>query len=752
LDVIREREDCYELAGPLPSLAVPATLQDSLMARLDRHQSAKPVAQLASTLGREFTYELIKTVSQMDEESLQHQLGQLVQAELLHQRGFPPQATYRFKHALIQQTAYQSVLESQRQHYHGRIAVVLEKKFPGTAKTQPELLAHHFLRSGHPERAVRFLRAAGDKARALYANREAEQSYQEAVRILKLHGRTKLAAETLMKLALVQTAAFEADKAQAAYDEAFQLWKPLRRKRQSKSPGAAAVVLRYAVGEPIALDPGKTYDVDSAFLQAQLFEGLVTVDRDQNVLPAMASRWVASEGGTKYVFYLRENARWSNGAPVRAADFEYAWKRNLSPETDCPAAHLLDCVQNARAFRQGEMKDSDRVGVKALDGHILEVRLEGPTAYLPHLLAHPIAYPLPQGVIQTHQDDWTRPENIVTNGAYRLTARKWGERLALGASEHYNGSFPGNIHQVDCRVFTRHQRAFEAYSAGKLDILDMSAADSGVMPRAETDYNKELLFSPLLSTNYLVFPTDRPPLNDVRVRCALAHAVDRVALTRAVSCAEHCPATGGFVPTGMPAHSARIGLDYDPARGRRLLAEAGYPDGRGFPPVTLLHTHGLSGDGFIPLLRDAWKQNLGVMVDVLILDWDKFQAQLQSGHRHLMLACWVADYPDPDDFLRVVFHSTHGLNEPGWHSDRFNTLVAEASQVTDPLRRIELYREADRILVAEEVAVLPLSYGQIPILVKPWVKRFPLVPSYLRQLKEIVVDRGKSPPSLSQWY
>jgi len=274
-------------------------------------------------------------------------------------------------------------------------------------------------------------------------------------------------------------------------------------------------------------------------------------------------------------------------------------------------------------------------------------------------------------------------------------------------------------------------------------VVGMPTADAEIMAQAWAAHREELIFAPMLNTNYLIFRTDWPPFDDVRVRKAFIHAVDRKALIRRLSRGGHLLATGGFVPPEMPGHSPGIGLAHDPEAARRLLAEAGYPGGHGLPTIIWLHTHGLSDRSVIPLFQEAWRQNLDLTVEVTTLAWEPFLTQLDNDPPHLMLGGWIADYPDPDNFLRVVFHSAEGINEPHWHNDRFDALVDKAAQTTDQAHRMALYHEADQILVAEEAVIMPFSYGREPILVKPWVTHFSGQASYLRHLKNITVEEKK---------
>jgi oligopeptide transport system substrate-binding protein len=466
----------------------------------------------------------------------------------------------------------------------------------------------------------------------------------------------------------------------------------------------------------------------------------VTIDQDQNVLPATATHWEVADGGSKYIFTLRQGAGWSDGTPLTAAQFEYAWKRNLDPATKAPAAHLLYDIRNARAYSEGEINDPELIGVKALDDYTLEIRLEGPTAYLPYLLADPLTFPLPNWAIQAHGEAWATPGNMVTNGPYTLLEWQRGEQLVLERNPHYGGRFPGNAHRVECRIFTDHKPALEAYAADDIDVSDMASGEAGVMAQIRSVHGEELIFTPRLNTNYLIFGADLEPFDDVRVRKAFAHAVDQEALIRELMQEQYLAATGGVVPPGMPGHSPDIGLAYDPEAARHLLARAGYPGGEDFPCVAFLHTHGLGDESFIPFLQRAWSQNLGVDVEVTTLAWEPFLSRLEIQPPDLMLGGWIADYPDPDNFLRVVFHSREGLNESRWQDTRFDALVEEAARLTDKRRRLDLYQEADRILVAEQAVILPLSYGRGAILVKPWVSHYSKTSAYTDHLKELVVE------------
>jgi ABC-type oligopeptide transport system substrate-binding subunit/class 3 adenylate cyclase/ribosomal protein L40E len=724
-------------------IIIPDTLEGVLRARVDRLQDGpKRVLQLASVIGRTLVYRVLATVAR-DEEQLDAHLLTLQREELIRERARLPELEYVFKHELIREAAYNGLLRRERRVFHRKVAEALERLFPERIDEQVGLLAHHWERAGEPEKALHYLLIAGDGARGLYACQEAIDYYRRALALLKASGDRERAARTLMKLGLVYTAAFQPDRAQEAYSEAFKLWEPIRESRISAEPLVPAAVLRFAVEAPLTLDPGMVGDDCSAFLTSQLFEGLVRVDPEHNVLPALAARWEVHDGGTSYLFRLREGLSWSDGTLLTAADFEFAWKRNLTLASSSPLAHLLYVIKNARLFAEGDMNDPGRVGVAALDDLTLQVRLEGPTAYLAHLLAHAVAYPLPRWAVEGRRQPWTEPGNLVCNGAYQLEEWQPDDRLVLSKNPMYHGMFPGNAERVECPLFVDPRPMFEAYASDALDAISMINADPGTIAHARAEYGRELVFTPQPVILFLVFRCDDPPFDDARVRRAFVHAVNREALAREAWVGQYTPALGGFVPPGMAGHSTGIGLAYDPDRARRLLAEAGYPGGRGFPQITWLYSGGSADEPLVPFLQRSWRQSLGLHLQGQSLEWGAFMERRARDPAHLTLSGWLADYPDPDSLLRVLFHSAEGLNDARWHNARFDSLIEEAARVADQARRIELYQEADGILVRDEAAIMPLGYGQGRVLVKPWVT-MPRVPPVQMRLKNIVLKRAES--------
>jgi oligopeptide transport system substrate-binding protein len=274
------------------------------------------------------------------------------------------------------------------------------------------------------------------------------------------------------------------------------------------------------------------------------------------------------------------------------------------------------------------------------------------------------------------------------------------------------------VQQVDVSFLVEGQgyAALEMYEADRLDVFRLESIPLAEMDRVRQAHAGEWVLLPSLGTFFLVFDVTRAPFHDRRVRQAFAHALDRDLLVAVTLGGCYSPATGGIVPPGLPGHSAGIALRFDPERAQQLLAEAGYPGGEGFPAVHMLTWPRL--ERHTEHVQAQWRDNLGVEIPFGALEWAQYIEKVQNDPPQLCWMGWIADYPDPDSFLRVAL----GLHS-AWRNETYDGLVEQARRVTDQAKRMNLYREADRILV-EEVPIVPLSYERLPLLVKPWVRRF----------------------------
>ena len=714
---------------------LPARVEGVIEERIGRLSAElHDVLQVASVEGQDFTAQVVSRVGQIAERGLVRDLGQeLVKRHRLvrdtgeSRAGATVLDRYQFSHALFQQYLYDELSPAERRPLHQAVAEVLEELYAEGREQVVVQLARHYSEAGQAEKAITYLLQAGDRARALYAYEEAVDAYERALAFLLERRDHEHAARTLMKLGLTHHTAFDFPAARRCYEEGFALW-------QRAAAGEPAVVgpaprpLRIQWAEPDVLDPALVTDIWSAAVIDQLFSGLVQTTPEMEVVPDAAERWEVCDDGRRYVFRLRPDLHWSDDMPLTAGDFEFAWKRLLAPATASSCAVMLFDVSGARDFHAGITSGPDDVGVHAVDDRTLVVDLEQPATYLPYLLTFVSTYPVPRHVVNDHGSSWTDAATIVTNGPFRLESWERGHELVLRRDPGYHGRVRGNAARVALSLRPGGQAA--AYDEGTIDILtlhDLTSPDREWLRREHAD---DYMSIPALFTTFVAVDATRPPFNDRRVRRALAQAVDLATLADVIMGGDVFPAHGGLNPLGMPGHAPGIALAHDTVVARRLLAEAGYANGSGFPAVHA-NALGASVAPFAEYLTDSWKRVLGIEI---IWDTPTYRASLEAPvPSQISLMSWVADYPDPDNFLRLyVDRNLQGA------SPDLTRLVAQAAQATDQGRRTELYQEADTVLVGDAFCI-PLAYNRFQLLVKPWVRSLPTSASSFWFWKDIVL-------------
>jgi ABC-type oligopeptide transport system substrate-binding subunit/class 3 adenylate cyclase len=741
--VIIKGGDQWRLApSRLTEVRVPTTLTGVLQGRLDRLPvDERTILQQASVVGRLFWDRAIMRICEsaddgFGQDAVVEKLSALRGREMVFQHEistFVDAQEYLFKHALLREVTYESVLRKVRRIYHGMVAEWLLEQGGDRAEEYTSLIADHLELAGRGVEAADYLLHAGDRARALWAHQEAIRAYERALALLKEQGDQARAAKTLMKLGLTYNNAFEFGRARDAYEEGFALWQLAGEVEPGATLPSAPHALRVGFAVASVLDPTMARDSNSGLLIDQLFSGLAEETPEMDIVPNVAQSWEVSEGGRRYTFHLRGDLLWSDGTPLTAADFEYSWKRTLNPTTRSPNARLLFDVVGARGFHQGETDDPDSVCVRALDDTTLVVELVAPTGYFPHLLAFSATYPLPRHAVERHGVAWTQVENIVTNGPYRLETWKRDERATLVRDHAYHGRFGGNVQRVEVSPLSDASSRLELYEADGLDLFHLCDLPPAELDRARNRHAGDYVSVPELATEYLGFNAKRPPFDDPRVRRAFVLATDRERMSE-VALQGELPATGGFVPRGMPGHSAGIALPYDAEQAQQLLAQAGYPEGRGFPAVTLLHSQKRTVQG--DYLLAEWTANLGIEIERDCPDGGAFFERLAAERPELWLIAWTADYPDPDNFLRVGYPPP---GDTGWRNDAYYRLIDQARRVTDQNERTEMYQQADRILI-QEAALMPYAYGCCHLLVKPWVRRHPVSAPQFWFWKDVVIE------------
>jgi ABC-type oligopeptide transport system substrate-binding subunit/class 3 adenylate cyclase len=729
----------------LAEIRVPQTLTGVLQARLDHlPPEERTILQQASVVGRLFWDRAVahiyeSTGGAVDLGKLGENLSELREREMVYQREtstFADAQEYIFRHALLREVTYGSVLKRLRRSYHGLVADWLLEHGGQRVEEITSLIADHLALAGRTAEAADYLLQAGDRARSRYAPQEAIRAYDRAVALLRELGDDQGTARTLMKLGLTYEMAFDFRRAHEAYQEGFTLWQRAGAESRAEPPPAAPHALRLVWWEPTTLDPAMFRDIGTAAVIGHLFSGLVEETADMAIVPGLARSWAVSDGGRRYTFRLRGDVTWSDGVPVTAHDFAYAWRRMLDPAVDSPNAGLLYDVAGARAYHEGR-GSWEEVGVQAVDDRTLVMALEDPTGYVLHLVATPCLVPVPRHVVEGCGEAWTECGDLVSNGPFRLASRIPGERITLARNPRYHGRREGNVDRIKLilNVPEPSSAGLALYEGNALDVLRVDSLLPAERDHARQRHAGEYLAQPEPSTSYIIFNPGLSPFDDLRVRRAFALGTDREQLASMLVDSGLFFHTGGLVPPGVPGHSPGIALPYDPGQGQCLLAEAGYPGGAGFLPVAAVILRTAGALALAEALAGLWHDTLGIHVDWEILAPASFIDHLKRELPQMYAAGWVPDYPDPDTYLRVALSWLTSR----WHDEMYEELVERARRGADQAERMRLYGKIDRMLI-EKAIVLPLGIRRSHLLIKPWVSRYPLSPFGKPLWKDVVIE------------
>lgn len=465
--------------------------------------------------------------------------------------------------------------------------------------------------------------------------------------------------------------------------------------------------------EPPSLDWSLATDHVSFNVIANLMVGLTEFDKHLKPAPVIAKSWDILDGGKKIIFHLRDDVLWSDGQKVRAQDFEYSWKRLLNPKTASEYAYTLFDIVNAQAYHEGKVTDPDAVGVHAQDDVTLVVELRHPASYFLAITTFEVTFPQRQDIIEKFGSRWTEPGNIVTNGPFLLSDWQHEDHIELRANPKFFRGKPA-IERVTMYMINEKTTALAMYDQGQLDFLDNDSIP--ILEKSKVMHRRGFKHVPQLRGYYYGFITDRKPFNDPRVRKAFIMAVDRRVFPTILHGGEQ-PASS-WIPPGMLAYNPKIGLPFNPPEARRLLREAGYPDGNGFPPVTLAYNTEEDHKMVAEAVQGMWERNLGVVVSLDNQEWKVYLKKLQNDPPNIFRLGWGADYPDPDNFMKL-FTSTSGNNLTHWKNPRYDQLVDQAARELNPHKRTKIYDQAQTILCETDLPIMPLFWTAESTLLSP---------------------------------
>jgi oligopeptide transport system substrate-binding protein len=488
--------------------------------------------------------------------------------------------------------------------------------------------------------------------------------------------------------------------------------------------------------EPEALDPHIVVGVPEHHILITLFEGLVSMDpKDLSPIPGVAESWTVSDDLLVYTFKLRDTAKWSNGDPVTANDFLYAWKRILSPDLASEYSYMLFSMKNARAYLEGTVDDFNQVGAKALDDHTLEVTLENPTPYFLQLHIHYSWFPLHRKTIEAfgttteRNTKWTRPENMVSNGPFTLTRWEPNNVIETRKSDTYWNKDTVKLNGVNFYPIGNEQTEDRMFRAAELHITE-NVHVSRVA--AYKKNNPELIRTdPWIGSYFYRINIARKPFDDVRVRKALAMAIDRDSITTNILKGGETSGEN-LTPKNVNSYTAEAGIAFDPVAAQTLLAEAGYPNGVGFPEFSILYNTSEKHKIIAVIIQQMWKEHLGIDVTLENQDWKVYLSSTGNDVKNydVSRAGWIGDFVDPVNFLEL-FTSDNGNNRTGWSNAEYDRLIAESFSVADQKQRYALFQQAEAILM-DEAPVIPIYHYTRPFLLAPEVHNFhPNILAYL---------------------
>ena len=483
-------------------------------------------------------------------------------------------------------------------------------------------------------------------------------------------------------------------------------------------------------GLPPTLDPALVQDSTSAEYIVHIFSGLVSLNSELEVVPDLASRWEIAEGGRVYTFHLLPDATFQDGRPITAEDLIYSMERACSPELCSPVAlaYLGDIV-GAAAFSRGE---ADRIqGLEATGEHELRVEIDAPKAYFLSKLTYPTAFVVDREQIEAEGSTWQQNPN----GSGPFVLEEFDrDRIVLSRNDCYYGDKPA-LERVE--YILSGGLPMTMYENDELDMVPVGPGEIERVLDPNSSLHEEHLVAPELSVQYIGLNVGLPPFDDLRVRQAFAQAIDRDKIAELVLKGTALPAKG-ILPPALPDYDQNLeGLDYNPRGARELLAASRY-GAEGTMPVVVLAVSGTSGH-MSSTIRAVWtmvKENLGIEMVVEQVEWKDFLRDLNEKRYQMFSAGWIADYPDSQNFLDILFHSQSAQNHTWYANEQVDELLERARVESNPEKRATLYRTVERLII-DDVPWIPLTHGTTHVLRKPYIGGFEAGATLYPWLKDV---------------
>ncbi len=485
---------------------------------------------------------------------------------------------------------------------------------------------------------------------------------------------------------------------------------------------------------PITLDPAISSEVTSHSYIMQIFSGLVSLNDNMEIIPDLAESWEESQDGKTYIFHLRRGAKFHDGSEVKASDFKYSWQRACDPATGSRSAvEYLGDIVGARDMLSGETEEIS--GIRVIDDNTLEVTIQEPRAYFLYKLSYPTAFVVDETNVKD-DEDWFYHSN--GTGPFKLKEWTEGNALILERNDLYYGT-KARLKQVFFHLMSGMPMAL--YEKGEIDVVAVSSAYIDQIRDENSPFHQQLQVFPALSMDYVGFNTTTPPFDDINVRRAFCHSVDRERIVE-LTLGNMVQPAQGILPPGMPGYNENLeGLEYDVEKAKEYIAASRYGDASNLPPLTIT----VAGEGgyisdYLGAIIQSWRDNLGVEVSVRQLQRENFLYSLKQEKDEMFMLGWVADYPDPHNFLSNLFYSGAENNVFEYSNPLLDSLIERASVEQDRPTRLSMYQEAEQIVV-DEAPCMPLCFGQNYILTKPYVRDYQLNPLGIADLSKVYIEK-----------
>lgn len=495
--------------------------------------------------------------------------------------------------------------------------------------------------------------------------------------------------------------------------------------------------------EPASIDPHIVEAATDMNVSIALYEGLVGYDeKTGGPVPAVAERWDISPDGLVYTFHLRATAKWSNGERVTASDFAYSLQRILTPSLGASYAYMLWPIKHAQEFNAGKLKDFSAVGVTVVDDATLRITLARPTPYLLGLAAHTTWMPVHRATVEKHgkPDDrtspWTRPGKFVGNGPFTLTEWQPNARIIVAKNPHYWGAAANQLERVIFYPTEKSDVEELNFRAGQLHLT--FSVPSSKVDTYRQQSPERLRIDPLLNFTYINFNTTQPPFNNPKVRRAFALALDRPVMLQRVFNGTATPAHS-VVPPGCNGYTGPAGQPDDVATAKTLLAEAGFPGGKGFPAVAIQVLNDDKSPRLAETMQAFWLRELGVKITIEPYEQKTWVQNQQTLSHRIALMGWTADFPDPVTFLDV-FRGGGGNNWTGWANKDYDAFLDQAANTADPAARFALMKKAEAVLL-EDAGVGAVFFNTRAYLIHPAVKNWEPSPLGLHRYQLIRLEK-----------